>query len=78
MRQIFEPLLKLLRGRNAGQVGLAIGLGLGLLLVVFGFWRSLLILAMGIGGYYVGVRFFADTETFHELLDRLFPPGRFR
>ncbi|MDI9471275.1 MAG: hypothetical protein QM296_13910 [Bacillota bacterium] len=78
MRQIFEPLLKLLRGRNSGLVGLAIGLGLGLSLVIFGFWRSLLILALGIGGYWVGVRYFADSETFYELLDRLFPPGRFR
>ena len=78
MKRLFEPIVQRLRGRNAGFVGLVLGFILGLLLVLFGVLRTLLIIALSCGGYYVGIRYFADAESFRRLLDRLLPPGRFR
>lgn len=78
MKQIFTPLIRFLRGKDAGLVGAGIGLVLALSLVIFGFFRTLFILLLTTAGYYIGVKFFSHTEQFHELLDRIFPPGRFR
>ena len=78
MKKLFEPLVSLLRGRNGGIVGAGIGLIFGLLLVIFGGWKTLLIILLTSAGYVVGTKFFASADDFRELLDRLFPPGRFR
>ncbi len=78
MKQFLEPIIHFLRGRNAGVVGLLSGLSLGLSLVIFGLGRTIFILLLGLVGYAIGTRFFADAETFRHILDRLFPPGRFR
>lgn len=78
MRRFFMPIIEALRGRNPGRTGAVTGFCLALLLVLFGFWRTLFILLMTFGGYYIGVRFFANLEVFRQWLDRLLPPGRFR
>ncbi|NJP39490.1 DUF2273 domain-containing protein [Oscillospiraceae bacterium HV4-5-C5C] len=78
MKQLFRPILDKLAGKDAGTVGALAGLILGLLLVIFGIWKTLFILLATVAGYIIGVKFFANSELFHQLLDRLFPPGRFR
>lgn len=78
MKQLFGPLIRLLRGKDAGIIGACLGFALALLLVIFGLLKTLFILILTIGGYIIGVKFFNHTEQFHELLDRIFPPGRFR
>lgn len=78
MKQLFGPLVVFFRGKNAGLVGAAVGFSLALLLVIFGFFKTLFIVILTVGGYVLGVKFFSREEQFHRLLDKLFPPGRFR
>lgn len=78
MRRLFVPLIDFLQGKNPGVIGALAGLFLGLLLVIFGFWKSLFVLFLTVGGYILGVSAFANAESFKRLLDRILPPGRFR
>lgn len=78
MKRLFIPLINFLQGKNPGVVGALTGLFLGLLLVIFGFWKALLVLVLMVGGYVLGVKYFSNPEQFKLLLDRLLPPGRFR
>lgn len=78
MKRLFIPLLNFLQGKNPGMVGAATGLGVALLFVIFGFWKALFVLALTVIGYVLGVKYFANPESFKNLLDRLLPPGRFR
>lgn len=78
MKRLFVPLIDFLHGKNPGVVGAMAGFGFGLLLVIFGFWRTLLVLGLTVLGYVVGVHFFKHTEIFETWLNRLLPPGRFR
>ena len=78
MKNLFEPIFKFLHGKDAGIVGASVGLGLGLMLIIFGFWKTLFLLFCTILGYVLGARLIRNSENFRELLDKLFPPGRFR
>lgn len=81
MRQIKQVLAALgdrLASRNPGVVGAVIGLVISLLWVTFGFFRMLFVLALTLGGYFVGMRWFSDREAVRNLLDKVFPPGLFR
>jgi uncharacterized membrane protein len=78
MKNFWQSLGDLLQGRNPALVGAAAGLVLGLLLVIFGFWKTLFILALTALGYYLGHRFFTNREDFRNLLDKILPPGKFR
>lgn len=78
MKRLFIPLINFLQGKNPGVVGALTGLSLALLLVIFGFWKTLLVISLTIIGYILGVKYFSNTEQFKKLLDRILPPGRFR
>ncbi len=78
MKRLFIPLINFLQGKNPGMVGALTGLSLGLLLVIFGFWKTLLVLVLTLLGYVLGVKYFSNPEQFKQLLDWLLPPGRFR
>lgn len=78
MKIIWSRIQESLKGRNAGLIGASIGLSLALLLVIFGFLKTLFILALTLAGYLIGVRYFANKEDFRDLLDKLLPPGLFR
>ena len=78
MRNLFEPIFEFLHGKNAGIVGGVFGLVLGLMLVIFGFWKTLFIIFCAVVGYVFGASIFRSSENFKDLLNRLFPPGRFR
>lgn len=73
-----KRLMDELRELTPAQAGAAGGLGISLLLVIFGFWKSLLVLLFTVTGYYIGKKFFSDKDQLKEFLDRIFPPGRFR
>ncbi len=78
MKIIWSRLSENFKGRHPGLVGALIGLSLALLLVIFGFFKTLFILFLTLVGYLIGVRYFADKDDFRDLLDKILPPGMFR
>lgn len=78
MKSFWQSLSAALKGKNPAQTGALFGLALALLLVIFGFWKTLFIIALTAVGYYLGNRFFASPEDFRNLLDKILPPGMFR
>lgn len=68
----------MLKDRNAGLIGGAVGFLLAVLLVVFGFLRTLFIIIVTLAGYLIGVKLFSDKERLKNFLDKIIPPGRFR
>lgn len=78
MKLLLSRFLDMLKDKNAGLIGGTVGFFLALLLVVFGFYKTLFILFITLIGYLVGVRLFSDKERLKNFLDKLIPPGRFR
>jgi uncharacterized membrane protein len=64
--------------KNAGWIVGGICFVIGLLLIIFGFWKTLFVVALTIGGYVFGVKFLSDADSLRNLIDKIFPPGRFR
>ncbi len=61
-----------------GLLGAGIGLSIALLLVIFGFFKTLFILLLTFAGYVIGTLYLRDKEKLRDLLDRILPPGLFR
>lgn len=78
MRAFFVKFLEMIKDRNAGLIGAGAGFVLALLLVIFGFLKTLFILIVTLAGYFLGVRLFSDKEKLKNFMDKLIPPGRFR
>lgn len=78
MKSFWQQLFDQLKGRHPGTVGAVIGLLLGLSLILFGLIKTLFLIALTGLGYFLGVRYFSNRETFRNLLDKLLPPGFFR
>ncbi|MBP2649333.1 MAG: hypothetical protein H6Q74_158 [Firmicutes bacterium] len=71
-------LLKDLWQQHSGKIiGGLTGLILGVLIICFGFFRTLFVLICVIAGYIVGKRI-DEKEDIMEILDRLLPPGYHR
>ena len=62
MKLLLSSILDMLKDKNAGVIGGGAGFALALLLVVFGFFKTLFILFITLVGYLVGVRLFSDKE----------------
>ncbi len=58
--------------------GAAIGLVVGLLFVLIGFFKTLIIGICVFIGFYIGKKLRADKDFLKKLLDRLLPPGTYR
>lgn len=78
MKHLFDPILRLVHGRDAGLVGALAGFVIAVLWAVFGFWRMLFIILMTLAGYVIGARLFRNSSHFRELINKVLPPGRFR
>jgi len=78
MKMFWQQILEGLKSRNPGTVGAVVGLILALSLVIFGFINTIFIILMSVAGYFLGVRYFRNRETFRDLLDKILPPGMFR
>lgn len=57
--------------------GAVIGFILALILAIFGFWKSLMILGFTVAGYFIGKKIFVNRETLRDFLDKILPPGKF-
>lgn len=63
---------------STGAKGAVLGFILGLLLIVFGLWKTIFVLLMTLIGYIVGLRVFTRYGSVRDFLDKIFPPGFFR
>jgi uncharacterized membrane protein len=64
--------------QHSGKIiGVTVGFILGLLIIVFGFFRTFFVLLCVIGGFVVGKRI-DEKEDIMEILDKLLPPGYHR
>lgn len=73
-RKMLEEIWQLHSGKI---VGVTIGFAIGLLILTFGFFRTLFILLCVIAGYIVGKRI-DEKEDIMDILDKLLPPGYHR
>lgn len=78
MRKLFDPILQIVHGKDAGVIGAAVAFILAILWAIFGFWKTFFIVIFTITGYIIGARLFRNSSHFKELIDKLLPPGRFR
>jgi uncharacterized membrane protein len=78
MRAFFVKFLEMIKDKNAGLIGAGAGFVLALLLVIFGFFKTVFILIVTLAGYFLGVKLFSDKEKLKNFMDKLIPPGRFR
>lgn len=70
----FWYLLRELVANNEGKVyGTLIGFISAILVLIIGFWKTLLIFVLTAIGYYIGSRWDQEGD-FRKLLDRLLPP----
>ncbi|MDO4876172.1 MAG: DUF2273 domain-containing protein, partial [Oscillospiraceae bacterium] len=72
--KIFEKL----RNLKAGTVVAFFFFVTGVLLCIFGFFKTLFIILFTAVGFFVGSFLFSDTSRFKKFLDRILPPGRVR
>jgi len=54
MKSVWQNLHSILKDKNPALIGAGVGLSLALALVIFGFWKTLFILGLTAGGYYLG------------------------
>ena len=78
MERFLSRLFEKLRNTKAGGVFAVLFFIIGLLLCIFGFFKTLFILLMTAVGFFVGSFLFSDTSRFKKFLDRILPPGRYR
>lgn len=70
---IWYQLTEILKRHKGRIVGTVIGLFSAILILLLGFWKTLLIVLCTLAGYYIGTRW--DIEgNFRKLLDKLLPP----
>ena len=78
MERFLSKLFEKLRNTKAGVIFAVLFFITGLLLCIFGFFKTLFILFFSAVGFFVGSFLFSDTSRFKKFLDRILPPGRFR
>jgi uncharacterized membrane protein len=78
MKTFWNQILENLKGKNPGVIGGTVGLALALSLVIFGFLKTLFIIALTGVGVFLGIRYFSNKEAIRNLLDKILPPGMFR
>jgi len=78
MKAFFLKMIDILKEKNAGAIGAVVAFVVAILLVLFGFLKTVFILLLTAAGYFIGTKLFNDRESIKNFLDKLFPPGRFR
>ncbi len=70
-RSFYEVFLDLLDGHRGKVIGIILGLLAGLLIIIFGFWKTVFIAICIVVGYIVG-KSFDDGSSLNALWRRLF------
>lgn len=74
MRPEWEPLLGWLGKYRGRAFGAGLGLLVGLIVLIVGFWRGLFLAACVYVGWFLGSRIDGH-ESLSDLINRLLPPG---
>ena len=73
-RKLFEEIWQ----QHSGKIiGISIGFTLGVLIISFGFFRTLFIILCVVAGFVIGKRI-DEKEDIMDILDKLLPPGYHR
>lgn len=78
MERFLSKIFEKLRNLKAGTVVAFFFFVTGVLLCIFGFFKTLFIILFTAVGFFVGSFLFSDTSKFKKFLDRILPPGRVR
>ena len=78
MERFLSKLFEKLQNLKAGTIFAFFFFVTGVLLCIFGFFKTLFIILFTAVGFFVGSFLFSDTSRFKKFLDRILPPGRFR
>ncbi len=78
MERFLSKIFEKLRNMKAGTVVAFFFFVTGVLLCIFGFFKTLFIILFTAVGFFVGSFLFSDTSRFKKFLDRILPPGRVR
>ena len=78
MERFLSKLFEKLRSTKAGTLFAFFFFVTGVLLCIFGFFKTLFIILFTAVGFFVGSFLFSDTSKFKKFLDRILPPGRVR
>lgn len=78
MDQFFSKIFDKVKVTKPGVIGGIIFFVVGILLCIFGFWKTLFICLFTVAGFLFGTFFFGEHSRLKKILDRILPPGRFR
>ena len=78
MERFLSKIFEKLRNMKAGTIVAFFFFVTGVLLCIFGFFKTLFIILFTAVGFFVGSFLFSDTSRFKKFLDRILPPGRVR
>ncbi|MBO4408150.1 MAG: DUF2273 domain-containing protein [Clostridiales bacterium] len=78
MERFLSKLFEKLQNTKAGTLFALAFFIIGVLLCIFGFFKTLFIIIFTAVGFFVGSFLFSDMSRFKKFLDRVLPPGRFR
>ena len=78
MERFLSKLLEKIGSAKAGSIFAFAFFVVGILICIFGFFKTLFILLFTLVGFFVGSFLFSDESRFKKMLDRILPPGRVR
>ena len=78
MERLLSRILEKMENTKAGAIFAFFFFVFGILICVFGLFKSLFILILTAVGFFVGSFLFSDDSRFKKFLDRILPPGRVR
>ncbi len=78
MERFLSKLFERMQNTKAGTVFAFVFFVVGILLCIFGIFKTLFIVIFTAVGFFVGSFLFSDMSKFKQFLDRILPPGRVR
>lgn len=78
MERFLSKIFEKLQNTKAGTLCAFAFFIIGILICVFGFFKTLFIFILSAVGFFVGSFVFSDTSRFKKFLDRILPPGGVR
>lgn len=78
MERFLSKLLEKIGSTKAGAIFAFVFFVIGILICIFGLFKTIFILIFTAVGFFVGSFLFSDESRFKKMLDKILPPGRVR